>query len=159
MGFEKFGLLILLNYLNQLGEVKNHLQLALREVLLAMQSSLEIVGKSTNNTALSGSKDFIDPFLGPVQKILSYTIEKVNPEQTTDEEIQKIGNTMQLKDHIVQSIISAIDDEIVNTKGTTSEKNKLKVEALNTVKQVLIQQKKKPFPFKANSKAPKSNVA
>lgn len=157
MGLEKFGLLILINYLNQLGEVKNHLQLALKEVLLAMQSSLEIVGKSTNNTVLSGSKDIIDPFLGPVQKVLNFTINKVTPENP-DQPIN-LDDTMQIKEHIVESIISAIDDEIENISGTTSEKNKMKVEALNTVRQVLSQQKKKPINFEGTKNPKTANVA
>lgn len=157
MGLEKFGLLILINYLNQLGEVKNHLQMALKEVLLAMQSSLEIVGKSTNNTVLSGSKDLIDPILGPVQKVLNFTIDKVSP--VDPNQPISFDDSMQIKEHIVESIISAIDDEIENTKGTSNEKNKLKIEALNTVKQVLGQQKKKPVRFEEGKPAKKAKVA
>lgn len=157
MGLEKFGLLILINYLNQLGEVKGHLQLALREVLLAMQSSLEIVGKSTNNTVLSGSKDIIDPLLGPIQKVLNFSINKVSP--TDPHQTLNLDDSLQIKEHIVESIISAIDDEIINTKGTSSEKNKLKVEALNTVKQVLSQQKKRPVNFGEGKSSKKANVA
>ncbi|MBI2340046.1 MAG: hypothetical protein HYU99_06765 [Deltaproteobacteria bacterium] len=143
MGLEKFGLIILLNYLNQMGQVKNHLQLALKEILLAMQSSLDIVSKSTANTILSSSSEMLEPLLGPVQKIINYTIDRITPVEMRidlrDEESRRI------KQHIVDSIISAIDDEILNTRASTSEKYKLKVEALSTVKQVLLNQKKAPF--------------
>ncbi|EKD42617.1 MAG: hypothetical protein ACD_73C00083G0001, partial [uncultured bacterium] len=45
-------------------------------------------------------------------------------------------------------IISAIDEEISSVRGTTTEKGKLKVEALQTVKHVLVNQKNKPItPF------------
>jgi len=143
MGFEKFGLIILLNYLNQMGQVKNHLQMALKEILLAMQASLDIVSKSTANTILSNSSEMFEPFLSPVQKIINYTIDKVTPAEMRAD--LRADESARIKEYIVDSIISAIDDEIINTKGTTSEKYKLKIEALSTVKQVLINQKKNPL--------------
>ena len=143
MGFEKFGLIILLNYLNQMGQVKNHLQMALKEILLAMQASLDIVSKSTANTILSNSSEMFEPFLSPVQKIINYTIDKVTTAEMRAD--LRADESARIKEYIVDSIISAIDDEIINTKGTTSEKYKLKIEALSTVKQVLINQKKNPL--------------
>ena len=55
---------------------------------------------------------------------------------------------------------NAIDDEIANTRSTLNEKNKLKIEALYTVKQVLVNQKKRQpaaVPEKGLSKS--ANVA
>ena len=159
MGLEKFGLIILLNYLNQMGQVKNHLQMALKEVLMAMQASLDIVSKSTANTILSSSTEILEPLLNPVQKIINYTIEKVTPSEMRAN--LPAGESTRIKEYIVDSIISAINDEIINTKGATSEKYKLKIEALSTVKQVLINQKKAPFsPYDEETAVPKSaNVA
>lgn len=144
MSLEKFGVLFLLNYFNQMGVVKNHLLLAAKEVLLAVQSSVEIFHQSTGQTALGNKVEFLGSVLQPIQKVLSYSIERITPEMSKGASKMSEAETIQLKEHIVSSIVAAIDDEIENTRSTLTEKNKLKIEALHTVKQVLINQKKKP---------------
>ena len=141
MSLEKIGLLFLLNYLNQLGTVKDHLLLAVREMLLAMQASVDIVSQTAGKTLLGNRGDFVSPLVKQVQGVLNYTIEKVTPENGI-EELKKLENGFKLKANIVESIVSAINDEIENISDTSNEKNKLKIEALNTVKQVLMHQKK-----------------
>lgn len=138
MGLERLGLMLLYNYVNQMGTVRNHLQLALKEVLLAMQSTLEIINKIPSD-ALLGNKEVIDFLLTPAQRVISYTIEKVTPLDPAAID-SSAENHQKLKSHIITSIISAIDDEIENTGNLSEEKGKLKVEALSTVKEVLLNQ-------------------
>lgn len=138
MGLEKLGLLLIYNYVNQMGTVRNHLQLALKEVLLAMQSTLEIINKIPSS-ALLGNKEIIDFLLTPAQRVINYTIEKVTPLDPAAVD-SSLDNHQKLKSHIVTSIISAIDDEIESTQNLSEEKGKLKVEALLTVKEVLLNQ-------------------
>lgn len=157
MNLEKFGLLFLINYFNQLGTVKNHLQLAFKEVLLAMHSSFEIVNQTVGKSILGKHLDIITPLLGQVQGVLDYTIEKVTPVDASQNPLSGEEH-LRIKEHIVNSIISAIDEEIENISETTSEKNKLKVEALQTVKQVLVHQKEKSVRA-AESMPAKSAVA
>ncbi len=152
MNLEKLGLMLLLNTFSQLGNVKNHLQTALKEVLLAIQATLDIATKSPPESLLGSNKEVISLLFTPVQKVLTYTIDKVSPPVTETSS----SETPHLKNHIVDSIISAIDDEIENTLDTSSEKGKLKVEALMTVKQVLLQQTQKSSSIPA---ARSANVA
>lgn len=148
MGLEKLGVLFLMNYANQVGAVRNHLLSAVKEVLLAVQTSFEIVSQ-TGNQAKLGGIDFISPLMEPVQKILSFTINKVSPEGPALSMSARLEEGMKIKEHVVASILSAIDEEIENTRDTTLEKNKMKLEALQTVKQVLVGQRKKGFAEKA----------
>lgn len=143
MNLEKFGLLFLINYFNQLGTVKNHLQLAFKEVLLAMQSSFDIVNHTVGKSILGKHVDLITPLIGQVQGVIDYTIEKVTPPASSSQAPLSGEDHLRIKEHIVNSIISAIDEEIENISETATEKNKLKVEALQTVKQVLVNQKDK----------------
>jgi len=143
MNIEKLGLLFLINYFNQLGEVKKHLMSALKEVLLAVHTSVDIVGQSTGKSLLGNQLDFINPIIKQIQGLLEFSIDKVTPVDPNKQEMA-IEESLKLKQHIVNSIISAIDDEIVSVRGTSTEKGKLKVEALQTVKQVLTSQKNKP---------------
>lgn len=157
MSLEKLGLLFLINYFNQLGEVKNHVLLALKEILLAVQSSVEIFNQSARQPLLGNKTEFLDPLFSQVNRVLNFTIEKVAPDGVSQMP-SYFPEGMKLKEHIVSSIISAIDDEIENTREPVSEKSKLKVEALQTVRQVLINQKKKPVvPFSDHTKP--ANVA
>lgn len=156
MNLEKIGLLLLLNYFNQLGTVKNHLLLALKQVLLAIQASLEIVTHSPPNSILGGNKEMIHLLFTPVQKVLNYAIERVTPQDGVEEVAESEGQF--LKEHIVSSIVSVIDDEIENTRETTSEKGKLKIEALNTVKKVLLTQTKNIPPTPSEEKDSPRNL-
>lgn len=142
MSLEKLGVLFLLNYFNQLSTVKNHVLNAVKEILLAIQSSVDILSQSTSKSLLGNRVDFLNPMISQINRVLDYTIERITPDQVVSPG-EETGQ--RIKDHIVGSIISAIDDEIENTRNLASEKNKLKVEALYTVKQVLMTQKKKGF--------------
>jgi len=137
---EKLGLMILLNYFNQMGTVKNHLQLALKQVLLAVQASMEIVKQAPPTNLLGGNRETLNLIFGPIQKVLEFSIDKVDPNPEFEEAQKKMNETLHIKEHILSSIISVIDDEIENTRHVTSEKSKLKIEALTTVKQVLMTQ-------------------
>ncbi|MBX7147887.1 hypothetical protein K1X76_02275 [bacterium] len=141
MSLEKLGLLFLLNYFNQLGTVKNHLLLALREVLLAMNASVEIVAQTANPRIKGTGLDVFQPLVKQAQGVINYTIDKITPPDSQLEE-GKAPSETHLKEHIVDSIISAIDDEIENTSELTNQKSRLKVEALQTVKEVLLSQLK-----------------
>lgn len=143
MGLEKLGLFFLINYFNQLGEVKNHLQLAMKEVLLAVNCSVDIMSESTNSTLFKNKLDFLNLMFEQVQGVLNYSIQAVTPPMNLTKSKLSDPEANKLKEHIVNSIVSAIDDEIENITDTTTEKGKLKVEALSTVRQVLISQKKK----------------
>jgi hypothetical protein len=143
MGFEKFGLYFLLNYFNQLGTVKNHLQLAIKELLLAVQSSVDIMAESTNKSFLGNRVEVINSGIDQIKQLLNYSIDLVSPTEEKEAKTLDPEQGMRLKEHIVNSIVSAIDDEIENMRDTSTEKSKLKVEALYTVKQVLVTQKRK----------------
>lgn len=143
MNLEKLGLLFLINYFNQLGTVKNHVLLAFREILMAVQTSLDIVSQSSGAKILGTQFDLLNPILSKAQSVVSYGIEKVTPPQ--EQNVTPLDDGKRIKDHIVKSIISAIDDEMSMIKDSTLEKNKLKIEALHTVKQVLLNQKSKPL--------------
>lgn len=157
MSLEKLGLLFLLNYFNQLGTVRNHMQLALRELLLAMQASVEITLDSANKTVLGNKMEAFSPLTQQLMSLIQFSIDKVTPSDGLPDPMVDEGH--KLKEHIVNSIISAIDDEIENTKGTMNEKNKLKIEALYTVKQVLLNQQQGSVPLAKKKDLRKSRVA
>ncbi len=145
MNLEKLGLLFLINYFNQLGEVKNHLFGALREVLMAVQVSVDMVNQSATKSVLGNQFELLSPVFKQVNQVIQFTINRVAPGGQPSKPDMSLEEGLKLKEHIVQSIISAIDEEIENTRGSSTEKGKLKIEALQTVRQVLQNQKSRPL--------------
>jgi len=92
---------------------------------------------------MGNSSELLQPILKKVNGALQYTIDKVAPPQQGP--VLSGEDGLKLKENIVDSIISAIDEEIENTRNVHDEIGKLKVEALATVKKVLLNQKKKPL--------------
>ncbi|OGQ08822.1 MAG: hypothetical protein A3G32_06620 [Deltaproteobacteria bacterium RIFCSPLOWO2_12_FULL_40_28] len=157
MNLEKLGLLFLLNYFNQWGEVKNHLVNAAAEVLRAARSSVDIISQSPQ-TLLGQKVELFAPFVSQVQSVLDFGINKMSPSGSSPSMLEKEGDH-KLKQHIVDSIIKAIDEEIIGTKEIINDKNRLKVEALYTVKEVLQNQLQKPIAKTSNKKTFQANVA
>lgn len=138
MNLEKLGLLFLVNYVNQMGTVKNHLLLATREFLQAVQVSMEIIATSATKSVVGGKLEFIAPILAQAQSVLDYGIKKIeiSHERLPEMTLSPGG----LKKQVVASIVSAIDEEIESTTDTLSDRGRLKIEALETVKKVLLRQ-------------------
>lgn len=136
MNLEKLGLLFLINYFNQLSHVKKHLQTAAKEVLLAMDASLEIVSQVKTKPDSRMPLGLLSPFINQARGVVRFAIGQVNPSLTP------VGpaDTGLIKDHIVSSLISAIDEEIESCDSIHLEPVRLKVEALQTVRRVLMNQ-------------------
>ncbi|MDO8519397.1 MAG: hypothetical protein Q7T11_04475 [Deltaproteobacteria bacterium] len=151
---EKLGILFLLNYFNQLGSVKNHLFLAAKEVLEAARASTDMVTTQATKTVVGSKLEFIAPVLAQVQALLAYGIQKMEtaggaaaggPEGGPSARELPLASAYRLKNQVLESIIGAIDDEIEQTEDTLNEKNRLKIEALNSVRRVLQSQKTVPL--------------
>ena len=144
MNFEKIGVLFLLNYFNQLGTVKNHLFLAAKEVLQAVMASMDIVAQSATKTVVGSKLEFIARVLAQVQSVLAYGIHKADQAGGGLGLLPPAGG-FKLKNQVLESIIGAIDQEIEQTTDTLNERSRLKIEALNAVRQVLQSQKTTPI--------------
>lgn len=157
MNLEKLGLLFLLNYFNQWGEVKNHLVNAAAEVLKAARSSVDIISQSPQ-TLLGQKVELFNPLVAQVQSVIDFGINKMSS-SGNPATMHGLEGEHRLKQHIVDSIIKAIDEEILGTKEIINDKNRLKVEALRTVKDVLQNQLQKPMAKTSNKKTFQANVA
>lgn len=150
MSLEKIGLLFLLNYFNQLNTVKSHLFLAAKEVLEAVRASTDIVAESATKTVVGSKLEFIAPILAQVQSVLAYGIHKMETAGAGGGALPP-ASSYKLKNQVLESIISAIDEEIEGTPDTLNEKSRLKIEALNSVRQVLQSQRTTPLEKRSSS--------
>lgn len=135
MNFDKWGLVFFINYFNQVDSVKKHLLGSLRELLLALSSTVEILQKTTERNRLFNRSDWPALPLKQIDGLIQLAVSKIQAPAVTQASV----DTKKLKAHVVESIITVIDEEIEALSGKTSPRTQLKIEALMTVKNVLCQ--------------------
>jgi len=135
MNLEKLGLILFIKYMRQFEVVKHHLVSSIRELLLAMSSTLELTNQITTDNFLLRRFSPLEATFKKIDSILNYSIEQLEIKKEADNSDQ----TINLKDNIVESIITVIDEEIDKLSDSKSLNKDLKVEALFTVKDVLKQ--------------------
>jgi hypothetical protein len=132
MNLDRLGLMFFINYFNQIDSVKKHLTNSLRELLLAMSSTLDIVQQTAERNRVFNRIDIAAMPIKRIDALLQFAVQRLaaTPAPATPD-------TRRLKEHVVESIISVIDEEIDSLSSRLSPRNQLKIEALGTVKQVL----------------------
>lgn len=136
MSIERLGLLFLLRYFNHLGEVKDHLLSALREVVLAINSTLDVFVETARDSSLGSHVEKIDPLIGKVNSLIEYSLEKITPAGGNLSRLSE-KETFLLKETLIHSIVKALDEEIDHVQNPHTKEGKIRIEALATVKQVL----------------------
>lgn len=132
MNLDKLGLVFFINYFNQIDSVKKHLTNSLRELLLAMSSTLDIVQQTAERNRVFNRIDLASLPLKRIDSLLQFAVQRLAASPTPVP-----PDARHLKEHVVESIIAVIDEEIDSLSSRLSPRNQLKIEALGTVKQVL----------------------
>lgn len=132
MNLDKWGLVFFINYFNQIDTVKKHLGHSVRELLLALSASLDIVQKTADRNRIFNRFDLATLPLKRIDALLQFAVSQLPPPA-----LPVSPDALRLKQHVVESIIAVIDEEIETLAAKPSPRNQLKVEALGTVKQVL----------------------
>lgn len=133
MNLEKLGLILFIKYLKQLESVKSHLMAAIRELLLAISSTLKLSSQMTSDHFLLKHFSPLEKSLHKIDHVLRFAVEQLKEDSLSE----STESQSHLKENIVESIVSVIDEEIKNISLSSSQNQKLKIEALNTVKTVL----------------------
>ena len=130
--------------------VKNHLQSAAREVLMAALSSLSMVKEWGLPASMSAVSQVSELVLQKGEKTLESVIDIIaaapSPQSSPikGEEDHGKGEHHReewIRQKVLQAIIKTIDEEIENISDLRKEKNKVKLEALLAVKKVLMKQR------------------
>lgn len=135
MNLEKLGLILFIKYMRQFDQVKRHLLSSVRELLLAMSATLQITNQITNDNFVLSRLGPVETTFKKIDTVLNYSIEQIGGGNENSEP----QNDRHLKNNIVESIISVIDEEIEKLNAYESNNKDLKIEALFTVKTVLNQ--------------------
>lgn len=132
MNLEKLGLILFIKYLRQFEGVKKHLLASLRELLMAMSSTLSISNQITSDNFILGRIHTLETTFRKIDSALNYSIKQLETKPSPATEPNN-----HLKDNIVESIVSVINEEIEKIAESSSINKDLKIEALDTVKKVL----------------------
>lgn len=119
--------------MKQFDELKSHLLGSFRELLLALSSSFEILDKVSGDSKNIHVQSFQDIFQ-KLDLILRNAAEGLSGQ---DEQEQNISNNS-YKSEVLQSIVDILDSEIETVSENQPNNFMLKVEALQSIKAVLL---------------------
>lgn len=135
MNLEKFSLILFIRYLRDFHNVKQHLFAALKECLRAMSVTVHITKQMTAHSFLLGRIRTLESVFNKIESLLAYSVSQLG----NDWPSVTAGPEASLKENVVTSIISVIDEEIEKLTNSQANNKDLKIEALTTVKTVLDQ--------------------
>lgn len=132
MNFEKLGLYVFLKYYRQLDTAKGHLTTSLRELLLAMSSSVEVAQNQIQEAPVLKHLDIVPGFLKKAQSLLEASVQFLpQPAQP------KIRHEKQIKD-VIEAIVDVIDEEMERLQKSSRPEVRLNLDALQAVKVVML---------------------
>lgn len=134
MNFEKIALVLFLKYVQQFGDIKTHLTNALREMILAATTSMEVVQQTAKENKVSQQAPLLQTVLDKTDSFLQFALTKI-PEKISEENVQ---DEVLFKQEIWESVILAIEEEIENISEKPTPSAKLQIEALETIRQALL---------------------
>lgn len=135
MNLEKLGVILFFKYFQQLEEVKSHLFASVSELLMATLGSVSISHQITKESSLLKNLNSIDEIHEKIDTILQFAIKQLESKKSHPE----IPNFQHIKESIIESILSVLNSEMENMPPETPNHH-LKIDALNTVKTVLLSQ-------------------
>ena len=127
------GIASLVSQVSELKGVKNHLFKAGREVLLATKSILDLVDKNVSDaTSQTDLQEKVQIIIRYVKRVLKMLVKKL---PQADEQEYRI-----LHKKVIGSILDVLDSEIRSNQKKKTQKSKMKAEALEAIRQVLMKE-------------------
>lgn len=138
MNFEKLGLYAFLKYYQQLDTAKGHLTASLRELLLAMSSSVEVVQNQVQETPLLKHLEVVPSFLKKAQSLLETSVQFLpKPVQPKITHVQN-DEAHQYKKDVIEAIVDVVDEEMERLQNLPHPEMRLRLDALQAVKVVML---------------------
>ena len=138
MGFEKLGLYVFLKYYRQLDTAKGHLTASLRELLLAMSSSVEVAQNQIQETPVLKHLDVVPGFLKKAQDLLATSVRFFPQPDPPKIMREKQGGASQYKKDVIEAIVDVIDEEMDRLQKSSRPDVRSSLDALQAVKVVML---------------------
>ncbi len=133
MNFEKIGLILFIKYLKQIDIIKDHLLGSVRELLLASSSVVRLTAQITSENTIIRSFTPVEGIFNRLNSILESSALLLSKKGSLSS-----PDSDSIRQSVVESIIATIEDEIEDIQCSSSKNQALKIEALLTVKTVLM---------------------
>ena len=138
MNFEKLGLYVFLKYYKQLDTARGHLASSLRELLLAMSSSVEVVHDQAQETPILKRVEAIPHFLKKAQSLLSASADILPKPAPAKIVREKNPQADHFKKEIISAIVDVIDEEMERLPPATNPETRMRLKALEAVKLAML---------------------
>ena len=136
MNLEKLGLVIFLKYYKHFTEVKKHIIGSVREILLATSASIDLTNYITAENFILRRFQTVDNVLHLLSSMVKFSANQLEPALDHGPK----DDFVKLKTEVVDSIIAAIDEEIEAVVDCPDTNKQLKIDALMTIRKVLLKQ-------------------
>lgn len=151
MSLGKLGMMLVLDYWEQFHAVKTHLSRSAVEFIKALEETVKIAQKTGERLPFSSLQSSLaSKAFTPLELVLRYSEQlatRAAREQPAerDKAPQSAASVSplvatELKTHIIESLIDALESEIAKTSAAEAMHNPYKIKALESVKQVLLEQ-------------------
>ena len=133
LNLEKLGVVLFVKYLRQFDVVRNHLASSLKELLMAASSSIEVSSEIAADTPGFNKFETLNSIIQKIDSLLKHSIDNLDVKE-------KNRDHDELKENVLVSIIQSLDDEIIYLQDSDENNIDLKIDALKTVKRVIVNQ-------------------
>lgn len=138
MNFEKLGLYVFLKYYRQLDTAKGHLTASLRELLLAMSSSVEVAQNQVQETPVLKHLDVVPSFLKKAQSLIESSVQILPKPVQPKISRANSGESYQYKKDVIEAIVDVIDEEMDRLQSRSQPEMRVRLDALQAVKVVML---------------------
>lgn len=133
MNLEKIGLLLFLKYMRQIEDVKKHLVGALREVLLALSSSLDIANAAATEKGLNEKSPLVETFFSKMETLITFSLKQLPESRKAD-----TSEINALKTEVFNAVLCVINDEIDILTRLKTPNTTIQIEALDAIRRALM---------------------
>lgn len=131
MSLENLGLLLFIKYVRQIDAIKKHMMGSFREFVLALSASFDIINGAAKSIPFFNQMESLGTVLKKIDGVIKYAVSELNKQSNHAQETQL---QERLKEQVLESILSIIDDEISSLEGKKTKNSILKKQALESIK-------------------------
>jgi hypothetical protein len=119
--------------MRQIEDVKKHLVSALREVLLALSSSLDIANAAATEKGLNEKSPLIETFFSTMDTLITFSLKQLPESHKAD-----VSEIDALKTEVFNAVLCVINDEIDVLTRLKTHNTTVQIEALDAIRRALI---------------------
>lgn len=138
MSLEKLGLTLLLKSMGRYDDIKSHLAISLREFMLALSSTLEVINQTAQEIQIADKAPLVDMILKKADLIVRYSLENLPRAINEHGELDLSA----LKQEVLESVITIIEEERDTLRQTRGKGAQVQIDALDAIQHAFLRRLK-----------------